>query len=111
MRVYLYYNSDYLLVVCIINVQLFYNIYCVFEQGAFWGLMAGMVIGVARMITDFCFPEPECEAPDTRPAIVTKFHYMYFAMMLFWLTGIVMIVVSLFTKAPEEDDVSNIAMI
>ena len=82
-----------------------------FVQGAFWGLMAGMVIGVARMITDFCFPEPECEAPDTRPAIVTKFHYMYFAMMLFWLTGIVMIVVSLFTKAPEEDDVSNIAMI
>ena len=76
-------------------------------QGAFWGLMAGMVIGVTRMITDFCFPEPECEAPDTRPAIVTKFHYMYFAMMLFWLTGIVMIVVSLFTKAPEEGDVSN----
>ena len=66
------------------------------------------MIGVARMITDFCYKEPECGVEDTRPAIVTKFHYMYFAMMLFWLTGIVMIVVSLLTKAPDEDKVGSI---
>ena len=70
--------------------------------------MAGMIIGVTRMIIDFCYPEPECGVPDNRPAIVTKFHYMYFAMMLFFVTAIVMIVVSLFTQAPDEDRVSCI---
>ncbi len=73
------------------------------EQGAFWGLMSGMVVGVIRMILDFAYPEPGCEDVDTRPAIVAKFHYMYFAMMLFWVTGIVMIIVSLLTK-PLDDD-------
>ena len=69
--------------------------------------MAGMVIGVVRMIVDFCYPEPVCGTEDNRPAFVTKFHYMYFAMMLFWLSAIVMIIVSLLTKAPNEDRVSS----
>ena len=80
-------------------------------QGAFWGLMVGMAIGVSRMITDFCYPEPECGAPDNRPVIVTKFHYMYFAMMLFWLSGIVMIIISLLTDPPDEDRVCGSCLV
>ncbi len=41
-------------------------------------------------------------------AIVKDFHYMYFAMLLFWLTGITMIVVSLLTKPPEPDRVRGV---
>ena len=70
--------------------------------------MAGMVIGVARMIVDFCYPEPVCGDDDHRPAIVKDFHYMYFAMMLFWLTGIVMIIVSLLTQPVDKDKVRDI---
>lgn len=72
------------------------------ESGAFWGLMVGLVLGAARMVSDFSFPSPRCMELDERPAFVAKFHYMYFAAVLFWMTGIVCFVISLFTE-PGED--------
>ena len=42
------------------------------EAGAFWGLMAGLVIGVIRMILDFSYPAPLCMQEDTRPSIVAN---------------------------------------
>ncbi|CAH1791826.1 unnamed protein product [Owenia fusiformis] len=72
------------------------------EQGAFWGLMIGLVVGMVRMVLDFIYKAPSCGEIDTRPGMIAKVHYMYFAMLLFWITGIVMIVISLLTKAPDE---------
>ena len=72
------------------------------EPGAFWGLMVGLVFGLGRMLLDFSFPSPLCMDVDERPAVVSQFHYMYFAAALFWATGIVSFVVSLATK-PGED--------
>ena len=40
------------------------------EKGAFWGLMAGMLTGVIRMILDFVYIEPSCGQPDNRPGVV-----------------------------------------
>jgi Na+/proline symporter len=40
------------------------------EQGAYWGLMAGLLTGLIRMILDFIYIEPACGEEDTRPAIV-----------------------------------------
>ena len=76
-------------------------------QGAFWGLMAGFVAGIVRLVLIFVYRPPEhCGLEDTRPAILKDVHYMYFAMLLFWLTFIVTVIVSLLTKPPEEHYVS-----
>lgn len=55
---------------------------------------------------DFWYTEPGCGEPDTRPAIIAQVHYMYFALILFWLTVIISLVVSYFTSPPDESQVS-----
>ena len=40
------------------------------EQGAFWALMTGLVVGLVRMVLDFVFIEPACGELDQRPLIV-----------------------------------------
>ncbi len=40
------------------------------EKGAFWSLMAGLLVGLIRMILDFVYIEPACGEEDTRPAFV-----------------------------------------
>ncbi|XP_045592204.1 sodium/mannose cotransporter SLC5A10 [Procambarus clarkii] len=71
------------------------------ELGAFWGLMIGFVIGMARMALDFYYGEPVCHEEDYRPVIIQKFHFMYFATLLFWLTVVISIIISMITKPPE----------
>lgn len=72
------------------------------EKGTFWGLMVAFVIGVIRLILSFVFSPPaHCGIPDTRPSIIKDFHYMYFALFLFGLTGIVTVAVSLCTEKPD----------
>eukprot|EP00794_Sanderia_malayensis_P008235 gene8235-9117_t len=73
------------------------------EQGTFWGLMVGFVCGIIRMVLDFVYQAPACSQKDNRPIILKNFHYMYFALMIFFLTAIVCIVVSLCTKAPDPE--------
>ena len=63
--------------------------------------MTGLVSGLIRLVLDFVYPEPNCWEEDTRPDVIAKVHYMYFAMILFFQGVIVMVVVSLLTK-PEE---------
>ncbi|UYV60987.1 SLC5A3 [Cordylochernes scorpioides] len=71
------------------------------EKGAFWGLMLGGLVGLSRMILDYTFPEPPCGMPETRPLILRKVHYMYFAAILFWITTLVTVVTSLMTDPPD----------
>ncbi|XP_069447041.1 sodium/glucose cotransporter 4 isoform X4 [Ovis canadensis] len=80
-------------------------IFCkrVTEPGAFWGLLFGLVVGLLRMILEFCYPAPACGEEDRRPAVLKDFHYLYFALLLCGLTAIVIITVSLCTAPiPEE---------
>ncbi|NXF14595.1 SC5A9 protein, partial [Rhodinocichla rosea] len=73
------------------------------EPGAFWGLMAGFVVGVVRMILEFSYSAPSCGEQDRRPAVLKDVHYLYFALILFVLTAIVIVLVSLCTPPiPEE---------
>ncbi|XP_072024828.1 sodium/glucose cotransporter 4-like [Amphiura filiformis] len=70
------------------------------ENGAFAGLMVGLLAGAIRMILDFVYPAPYCGDNDTRPIAVQKLlsvHYLYFGIMLFGLTLIVTVIVSLVT--------------
>ena len=90
-------------------------------QGAFWGLMFGLAVGMARMILDFSYQvslgqpnfhlhlchflhlqAPLCMEEDERPWIVAHVHYMYFAAGLFFSTGMVTVLVSLCTEPPRE---------
>jgi len=72
------------------------------EQGTFWGLMVGLVMGLVRLIMIFVYPGPEaCGDPDTRPPFLKDFHYMYYGIVLFWTTALVTCVISLLTNRPE----------
>ncbi|XP_013874870.1 sodium/glucose cotransporter 4 [Austrofundulus limnaeus] len=73
------------------------------EQGAFWGLMIGLVVGLTRMIVEFAYSPPSCGQPDSRPAVLTDVHYLYFALILLAFTCLVIIAVSLATAPiPKE---------
>ncbi|KAL5969281.1 Sodium/myo-inositol cotransporter [Taenia solium] len=78
------------------------------ELGAFTGLIYGFLIGVTRMILSFVYSDPVCGEEDTRPWIVAKVHYMYFAMFSFFSTAILMCVVSLFSPPPSEEQVRGL---
>ncbi len=77
------------------------------SQGAFWGLMVGLVVGVTRFIWENVYPRVPCGETWSAPPIIADVHYLHFGCILFAISGIVIIVVSLFTKPIDEKHVSN----
>ncbi|TNM87694.1 hypothetical protein fugu_005915 [Takifugu bimaculatus] len=75
------------------------------EQGAFWGLIVGLVVGLTRMILEFSTNHPACGQDDLRPAVLARVHYLYFAMILFSISCIVIVTVSLTTAPIAEEHV------
>ncbi|XP_068931057.1 sodium/myo-inositol cotransporter [Petaurus breviceps papuanus] len=75
------------------------------EQGAFYGGMAGFVLGALRLILAFTYRAPECDQPDERPAFIKNIHYMYVATALFWITGLITVIVSLLTPPPTKEQI------
>ncbi|XP_054642359.1 sodium/myo-inositol cotransporter [Dunckerocampus dactyliophorus] len=75
------------------------------EKGAFWGGMTGFTLGTVRLILAFIYRRPRCDQPDTRPSFIINIHYMYVAASLFWISGLVAVVVSLLTSPPDEEQV------
>ncbi|XP_059198907.1 sodium/myo-inositol cotransporter [Centropristis striata] len=75
------------------------------EIGAFCGGMTGFTLGALRLILAFIYRQPRCDQPDDRPSFIVKVHYMYFAAGLFWISGLVAVVVSLLTSPPDEERV------
>ncbi|XP_029293907.1 sodium/myo-inositol cotransporter 2 isoform X1 [Cottoperca gobio] len=73
------------------------------EQGAFWGLVVGLMVGCIRMLLDFIYPEPLCYEEDDRPAVLKYVHYLYFSMLLSFITLVVVVVISLATEAPKPE--------
>ncbi|CAF0983797.1 unnamed protein product [Adineta ricciae] len=69
------------------------------EEGAFWGLICGLIIGLIRFIWEFSYTVPPCvlSHTDQRPEAV-KFHFLYFAIVLFVLTCLITITISLLTR-------------
>uniref|UniRef100_A0A3Q3DNV3 Sodium/mannose cotransporter SLC5A10 n=1 Tax=Hippocampus comes TaxID=109280 RepID=A0A3Q3DNV3_HIPCM len=76
------------------------------EQGAFWGLMVGLVVGVCRMVLEFAFPPARCGIVDLAPAVLRRVHYLHFAILLCGLTAVVVIVVSLLTPPPGREQMT-----
>ncbi|XP_051284295.1 sodium/myo-inositol cotransporter [Dicentrarchus labrax] len=75
------------------------------ETGAFWGGMVGFVLGALRLILACVYREPHCSQPDERPSFIKDVHFMYVAAILFWLTALVTIVVSLCTPPPRKEQI------
>nr|CAB3266299.1 sodium/glucose cotransporter 1 [Phallusia mammillata] len=74
------------------------------EMGAFWGLCAGTLAGLVRLIVDFVYPDPVCGENYLGPEPSKTLHYLHFAILLALFTAIVTIVVSLCTT-PWPDEV------
>nr|WGH53149.1 sodium-glucose cotransporter 1 [Squalus acanthias] len=72
------------------------------EQGAFWGLIFGLAAGLSRMIAEFAFGTGSCVIPSNCPVIICGIHYLYFAIILFVATCLMVLIVSLLTK-PIDD--------
>lgn len=69
--------------------------------------MIGLLTGVTRMILVYIYNDSsgDCLTPDTRPAILKNFHYMYFALLITLMTAVSAIVISYFTGRPTEEQV------
>ncbi|XP_058509908.1 sodium/myo-inositol cotransporter 2 [Solea solea] len=78
------------------------------EKGAFWGLTIGLPVGCIRMVLDFIYPAPLCNEEDIRPAVIKDVHYLYFSMLLSFITLIVVVVVSLATEKPKPEQISRL---
>ncbi|XP_063869321.1 sodium/mannose cotransporter SLC5A10-like isoform X2 [Scylla paramamosain] len=73
------------------------------EPGAFWGLMVGLAIGLLRFILEFSYTAPACGTGEDKrgwflQAIVGNVHYLHFSCILWIITGVVTIAVSLLTE-------------
>ncbi|XP_029692552.1 sodium/myo-inositol cotransporter 2 [Takifugu rubripes] len=78
------------------------------EQGAFWGLVIGLVVGCIRMLLDFIYPAPLCYEEDDRPAVLKYVHYLYFSLILSVITLLIVIVISLATEKPKPEQISRL---
>ncbi|XP_059906276.1 sodium/glucose cotransporter 1 [Gadus macrocephalus] len=72
------------------------------ETGAFYGLMIGLAIGLSRMIAEFAFGTGTCAQPSDCPEIICGVHYLYFSIILFIISCILIVGISLATK-PIDD--------
>lgn len=74
------------------------------EQGAFWGMMIGLVIGLIRFITEFSYSVPACGSneEDTRPSWIKKIifdvHFLHFGCILFVIVVVSIIIISMLTE-------------
>lgn len=72
-------------------------------QGAFSGLVLGLLLGLVRLVLDFVYVQPRCDQPDERPSVVKDVHYLYFSMILSSATLITVFTVSCFTEMPSRE--------
>ncbi|XP_058716896.1 LOW QUALITY PROTEIN: sodium/glucose cotransporter 2-like [Poecile atricapillus] len=64
------------------------------EPGAFWGLLGGLGLGLARMIPEILLGSGSCGTPGRCPALLCGLHYLHFAVLLFLLTCAIVLAVS-----------------
>ncbi|XP_073505169.1 sodium/glucose cotransporter 2 [Phyllobates terribilis] len=78
------------------------------EPGAFWGLIGGLILGLCRMVPEFIFGSGSCSAPSSCPALICGVHYLYFAIILFLCTALIIVVVSYCTPPVPESQLHRL---
>ncbi|XP_064616988.1 sodium/glucose cotransporter 4-like [Liolophura sinensis] len=73
------------------------------EPGAFYGMIAGQLVGVTRLALSVVYPSPACDVTDDRPFVV-RVHFLYVAATEIAVTATLILIISLFTPArpPEK---------
>ncbi|XP_051558760.1 solute carrier family 5 member 3a [Myxocyprinus asiaticus] len=77
------------------------------ETGAFWGGIVGFFLGAIRLILAFVYRKPDCDKTDDRPVFIKDIHFMYVSAVLFWISGLVAVVVSLCTDPPSQEQIAR----
>ncbi|XP_072515283.1 sodium/glucose cotransporter 1 [Salminus brasiliensis] len=72
------------------------------ELGAFYGMLIGLAIGMSRMITEFVYGTGSCAQATDCPYIICGIHYLYFGLILFGVSCILVLGISLMSK-PIDD--------
>ncbi|NXK93808.1 SC5AA protein, partial [Formicarius rufipectus] len=78
------------------------------EQGAFWGLMVGLALGLARMGLELAHPAPRCGVPEQRPWLLTNIHYLHFAVLLATATAAIVVGGSLLAPPPPSTQLKDL---
>lgn len=76
-------------------------------QGAFWGLIGGLVMGLCRMLPEFWYGTGSCIFPSDCPFLVCGIHYLHFAIILFFCTSVLVLLVSYCTEPIKDQHVSE----
>lgn len=74
-------------------------------KAVFFGLIIANIVGGIRLVLEFVYPTPSCGEFDERPQILSKMNYLYFGVMLLFITASVIVVVSLLTSPRNPDEV------
>uniref|UniRef100_A0A671TBW2 Sodium/glucose cotransporter 1 n=1 Tax=Sinocyclocheilus anshuiensis TaxID=1608454 RepID=A0A671TBW2_9TELE len=61
-------------------------------------IVSGLLVALVRMITEFAYGTGSCVGPSNCPTIICGVHYLYFALVLFGLSCILILSISLMTK-------------
>lgn len=77
------------------------------ETGAFWGAIVGCALGASRLVLAVIYREPHCSQPDERPSFIKDVHFMYVAAVLFWVSTLVTVIVSLCTPPPRKEQIRS----
>uniref|UniRef100_K7FBU6 Sodium/glucose cotransporter 2 n=1 Tax=Pelodiscus sinensis TaxID=13735 RepID=K7FBU6_PELSI len=72
------------------------------EPGAFWGLVGGLLMGLARMLPEFAYGTGSCIFPSACPRLICGVHYLYFAIILFLASVTLVLGISLCTPPIPE---------
>lgn len=60
------------------------------------------------MVVEFSNPAPTCGTVDYRPEILTSVTFLHFAVILFLISAVVTVLVTLVTPPPEKERVRSI---
>lgn len=68
--------------------------------------MAGLLLGLIRMIAEFSYGTGSCLVASNCPTIICGVHYLYYAIILFFVSMLVALGVSFLTKPIPDVHVS-----
>ncbi|KAG8514502.1 Sodium/glucose cotransporter 1 [Galemys pyrenaicus] len=75
------------------------------EQGAFWGLVGGILISICGMVLKFVYKPQSCVEDNMCP-VMCKLNYLYLIIILFILTLLIILGISKFTDPVPDQHVS-----
>lgn len=68
--------------------------------------MVGLVIGIVRMALDFGYGSPDCGEEDKRPVIIGRLHFLHFTILLFVVSFVATVVITVLTPPIKKSHVS-----